>query len=88
MNESNFLRTAALLLLGLGLAGCAAAATTGDSQELAPPRPTSTPQPAVELPDLGPAPDITNELWLNSDQPLNLAALRGKVVLVEFWTFG
>ncbi len=42
----------------------------------------------VILPDLGPAPDITNEIWLNTDQPLNLAALRGRVVLVEFWTFG
>lgn len=44
--------------------------------------------PAVELPDLGPAPDITNEVWLNTDQPLNLTALRGRVVLIEFWTFG
>lgn len=34
-----------------------------------------------------PAPDITNPTWLNSD-PLCLADLRGKVVLVEFWTFG
>ena len=50
--------------------------------------PTATPSPALVLPDLGPAPDITNEVWLNSDQPLNLAALRGRVVLVEFWTFG
>lgn len=40
------------------------------------------------LPILGPAPDITNEIWLNTDGPLSLAALRGKVVLVEFWTFG
>ena len=42
----------------------------------------------VALPDLGLAPDITNEVWLNTDQPLNLAALQGRVVLVEFWTFG
>ncbi len=42
----------------------------------------------VVLPDLGPAPDITNEVWLNTDRPLNLATLRGRVVLVEFWTFG
>ncbi|UCG23201.1 MAG: hypothetical protein JSW55_13700 [Chloroflexota bacterium] len=49
---------------------------------------TPTPQPAVILPDLGPAPDIANEVWLNTDRPLNLASLRGEVVLVEFWTFG
>jgi thiol-disulfide isomerase/thioredoxin len=33
------------------------------------------------------APEITNGTWINSD-PLRLAHLRGKVVLVEFWTFG
>jgi hypothetical protein len=54
-----------------------------------PPEPlTATAEPQIILPDLGPAPDITNEVWLNTDQPLNLAALRGRVVLVEFWTFG
>jgi thiol-disulfide isomerase/thioredoxin len=33
------------------------------------------------------APEIANETWLNS-APLRLADLRGKVVMVEFWTFG
>ena len=33
-----------------------------------------------------PAPQLRGERWLNS-APLELAALRGKVVLVEFWTF-
>ena len=33
------------------------------------------------------APDITAERWINS-KGLTLAELRGKVVLVEFWTFG
>lgn len=40
------------------------------------------------LPDLGPAPELTNEIWLNVDTPLRLADLRGKVVLLEMWTFG
>jgi thiol-disulfide isomerase/thioredoxin len=26
--------------------------------------------------------------WLNTDQPLQLAALKGKVVLLDFWTYG
>jgi thiol-disulfide isomerase/thioredoxin len=33
------------------------------------------------------APEITSPAWVNSE-PLSLKALRGKVVLVEFWTFG
>src|SRR5262249_18161819 len=33
------------------------------------------------------APEITNDTWVNS-APLRLTDLRGKVVLVEFWTFG
>lgn len=34
-----------------------------------------------------PAPVIRSDTWLNSE-PLETADLRGKVVLVEFWTFG
>jgi thiol-disulfide isomerase/thioredoxin len=33
------------------------------------------------------APPITNEIWLNG-APVQPAELKGKVVLVEFWTFG
>ena len=35
----------------------------------------------------GDAPELHNEVWLNSE-PLKLADLRGNVVLVEFWTYG
>ena len=34
-----------------------------------------------------PAPEITGERWINSE-PLSLASLRGRVVVVEFWTYG
>ena len=40
------------------------------------------------LPDLGPAPELRNDTWLNVDSPLRLANLRGKVVALEMWTFG
>jgi hypothetical protein len=40
-----------------------------------------------DLPDLGPAPELLNEIWINTDQPLRLADLRGKVVLLEMWTY-
>lgn len=33
------------------------------------------------------APEISNDIWLNSE-PLRMADLRGRVVMVEFWTFG
>ncbi len=42
----------------------------------------------VELQDFGLAPELTNQTWLNSDGPLSLEGLRGKVVLLEMWTFG
>jgi hypothetical protein len=34
-----------------------------------------------------PAPEITGGPWINSN-PLTLSALRGRVVLIEFWTYG
>jgi len=42
----------------------------------------------ASLADLGPAPELTNETWLNVPQPLRLADLRGKVVAIDMWTFG
>jgi hypothetical protein len=33
------------------------------------------------------APELRAERWINSS-PLTLSQLRGKVVAVEFWTFG
>jgi hypothetical protein len=34
-----------------------------------------------------PAPDIAGGPWINS-APLTIQGLRGRVVLVEFWTYG
>jgi thiol-disulfide isomerase/thioredoxin/DNA-binding beta-propeller fold protein YncE len=35
------------------------------------------------------APELTGHHgWLNTDRPLTLSALRGKVVLLDFWTYG
>lgn len=34
-----------------------------------------------------PAPDVAGAPWINS-APLTTEALRGRVVLVEFWTYG
>lgn len=40
------------------------------------------------LQDLGRAPELTNQVWLNVQEPLRLADLRGHVVLLDMWTFG
>jgi cytochrome c biogenesis protein CcdA/thiol-disulfide isomerase/thioredoxin len=41
----------------------------------------------VALPDFGPAPDFVGiDGWINS-RPLTMPELRGKVVLVDFWTY-
>lgn len=89
------LLTGAALLAACGRAGSEGAPAGADSAETPTPvPPTAEPTPVppsptpVPLPVLGPAPAIENEMWLNSDAPLTLADLRGKVVLVEFWTFG
>jgi len=42
----------------------------------------------TNLPDRGVAPELTNTTWLNTEKPLRLADLNGKVVLLHFWTFG
>ena len=45
------------------------------------------PAPAVALPDMGPGPALAGATeWLNSP-PLTGDALKGKVVLVDFWTY-
>jgi hypothetical protein len=93
-----------LTLSALVLAGCttAAAPELGNDDEQTLPEPevrieTSTeaaPEPVVEstprlqLDDLGEAPEINNEVWLNTSGPLRLADLRGRVVLLDMWTFG
>jgi len=38
--------------------------------------------PMVRAPDFPPGLE-----WLNSDRPVSLKELRGKVVLLDFWTY-
>jgi thiol-disulfide isomerase/thioredoxin len=82
------MRAAPLMLIAILGSGCAAifgglvsdreaeALTAGSSVQI------------PDLPDLGPAPELTNETWLNVESPLRLADLGGKVIRLEMWTFG
>ena len=76
-------------LLALILFGCSAQQGVSLEQSEAQ-QPTDEPAmpKAASLPDLGVAPELTNDTWLNVDSPLRLANLRGKVVLIDMWTFG
>lgn len=65
-----------ILLATMLMTGCSSLQASSSEPIIAP------------LPDLGVAPELTNEIWLNTANPLRLAELRGRVVLIEMWTFG
>jgi len=65
-----------ILLISISLAACSVLLKDG------------APSTRSELENLGPAPELSNTTWINVDHPLRLADLRGKVVLLDMWTFG
>jgi len=73
MEKTLLKQIAASVCVLLALAGCA-----GQSQQ----------PDGPALSDFGPAPELNNDTWFNTIQPLRLEDLRGKVVLLEMWTFG
>jgi hypothetical protein len=48
----------------------------------------SIPGSTLQLASLGQAPELTNTTWINTEESLRLADLRGQVVLLDMWTFG
>ena len=42
----------------------------------------------ADYPDLGAAPELVGDTWINVDAPLRIVDMRGKVILVDMWTFG
>jgi thiol-disulfide isomerase/thioredoxin len=87
-----------ILALALLCTGCAAPAGMQPSgaaiqkpvEEMTTAAPSSmaTGMRASKLADLGVAPELENSVWINTPRPLRLKDLRGKVVLLEMWTFG
>ena len=75
----------------VALAEIRGGASHGVGTEAQPARRRSRPPTAaIDLPVLGVAPEfVGNERWFNTpgDRPLTLRGLRGRVVLVDFWTY-
>jgi len=42
----------------------------------------------VELGTYDSAPELAQSIWLNTEKPLQIKDLVGKVILIDFWTFG
>lgn len=94
MNKVFRQRRQLLFYLGLGALGVGAAATLKLGNQQTNPTATILPTPAGTKPETailaatGKAlPEFQKiQQWLNSD-PLTIADLKGKVVLIQFWTF-
>jgi thiol-disulfide isomerase/thioredoxin len=96
MNKNSLRRRQLLWYGGLGIAGAGAAIVLGKLD----PKIASTPREMISISDqsdlLSPVAQAASRpqlpefqgisQWLNS-QPLSIASLKGKVVLVQFWTF-
>ena len=83
-----------IALLAILLTGCSTLASAENKPinaerkvEISPPVELPTDRARPDLPDLGPAPELENTVWLNSNRPLRLADLRGSVILLDMWTF-
>ena len=76
-----------LLIAGV-VALIAAACTSSDTSD-SPPQSTVAAPTGASAAGTTPAPEFPTGLdWLNVEQPLDLETLQGKVVLLDFWTYG
>jgi len=66
-----------------------AADTSGVSAVSSSTTSSATASTGEQASDRTPAPEFPDNLdWLNVEGPLDLASLRGKIVLLDFWTYG
>jgi thiol-disulfide isomerase/thioredoxin len=72
------------IVVGIVIVAASVYATGLSNQLLAPFRSSSS---AYKSSEAATAPDLATGNWINSE-PLKLKDLRGRVVLIEFWTFG
>lgn len=81
---------AVLVVIVIGRAGWSLNKTAAQSNDGTQPDAAATGETVYvsSLRDYGPAPEISGESWLNTAVPLRLNNLKGKVVLLDMWTFG
>jgi DNA-binding beta-propeller fold protein YncE/thiol-disulfide isomerase/thioredoxin len=80
----------AIVLFGGILAGCDEAAMPTATAQVTPPADNSEKQVPAEHPFARriPAPEITGGVeWVNVERPITLASMRGRFVLLDFWTY-
>ena len=82
------IRLSLTLIIGIVLLSACVAGEERDLDETLSEPSTKRTLRIEDLPDLGAAPELTNEVWLNVASPLRISELKGKVVLLDFWTFG
>lgn len=78
-----------IIVLALVAAACGGSTGVGDGTVITPNETTTTLDPEESFAGTTPAPEFPDGLeWLNVERPLTLAELRGKLVLLDFWTYG
>ncbi|MBS1880446.1 MAG: cytochrome c biogenesis protein DipZ [Actinobacteria bacterium] len=83
-------RSALASISGISPHGLGSRATAGSEEEITRTPPSRLAAKKMKLPVYGKAPEFTDtERWFNTPggKPLTLRQLRGKVVLVDFWTY-
>ncbi len=83
-------KTALASISGVSPHGLGTRASEGSEEEVTRTPPSRLAAEKSTLPSYGPAPEFTDtERWFNTPggRPLTMRELRGKVVLVDFWTY-
>ncbi|WP_010583918.1 thioredoxin-like domain-containing protein [Schlesneria paludicola] len=77
-----------LLALVLALVCHRPALSADDADPKKAPKPPNADEVENPFPNRHPAPDLDGGVeWLNSSGPISIKDLRGKIVLIDFWTF-
>jgi sugar lactone lactonase YvrE len=80
----------AIAILAIIASSCTGTADTTTSSTTSPSVPTQAPTPeGSSYAGSVPAPEFPDGLdWINSDGPVRIGDLAGKIVLLDFWTYG